>query len=101
LTDKIDEHYQFLVKSNILAARKHRKAAAEINESLRATILEPILSELTINGELETMIQKVMMRELDPYSLAEVVAKKYLVEKTKKSFDYDKSILLSGVVYGE
>jgi LAO/AO transport system kinase len=84
LSDKIDEHYQFLIKSSLLDSRKHRKAAAEINESLRAAILAPILDDLQASGELETMVQRIMKRELDPYSLAELVANKYLINKDCK-----------------
>jgi LAO/AO transport system kinase len=86
LTDKIDEHYQYLVKNNLLVTRSHRKATAEINESLRAAILAPIMEELAASGELETMIQKIIKRELDPYSLAELVAEKYLVNQDCKKF---------------
>ncbi|MDD3888412.1 MAG: methylmalonyl Co-A mutase-associated GTPase MeaB [Syntrophomonadaceae bacterium] len=81
LTDKIDEHYQFLIKSNSLATRSHRKAVAEINESLRSAILAPILDDLAETGELEAMVQQIMKRELDPYSLAELVAEKYLLSQ--------------------
>ncbi|MEN6324981.1 MAG: methylmalonyl Co-A mutase-associated GTPase MeaB, partial [Syntrophomonas sp.] len=78
LTDKIDEHYQFLQKSNLLTTRRHRKAAVEFKESLQAAILEPIIKELAQSGETEKMIQKIMTKELDPYSAAELVSEKYL-----------------------
>lgn len=78
LRDKIEEHYKFLIESNLLAERKRRKAAAELNESLWATIFEPVLNELQDQGEMEKMVDKLVDREIDPYTLAEEVAQRYM-----------------------
>jgi LAO/AO transport system kinase len=50
----------------------------EINDALRANILEPIIRQLEESGELQNLAQKVKKREADPYSVAEEIAKRFL-----------------------
>jgi len=64
----------------LLAARTRRKTRAEANEALRSAILEPILDKLVASGEFEKMVDKLVQRETDPYTLAEEVAKRYLIK---------------------
>ncbi len=78
LCDKIDEHYRYLVDHNLLTERMRRKTKAEMNEALWATILQPILKELESSGEMEQMLDRLLKRETDPYSLAQQVAKRYM-----------------------
>lgn len=83
LSNKIEEHYQYLVKSNRLADRKRRKRTAELNEALWATIFQPVLNELNANGEMENMVDQLISREVDPYTLAEEVARKYMKKEVR------------------
>lgn len=78
LCDKVEEHYQYLVDNNLLSERMRRKTKAEMNEALWATILQPILNDLESDGEMENMVEKLLLKETNPYSLAEEVAKKYI-----------------------
>ncbi|HWP96478.1 MAG TPA: methylmalonyl Co-A mutase-associated GTPase MeaB [Syntrophomonadaceae bacterium] len=78
LYEKIEEHYQHLMDKNLLAERAQRKVVTEMNDALRAAILEPILEELALDGELDNMLALLKNKESDPYSLAETVAEKYL-----------------------
>jgi LAO/AO transport system kinase len=78
LRDKVDAHYQYLVKSKLLSNRLRRKTAAELNEALWGSILQPILNELNEGGEMEAMVDKLIGREIDPYTLAEQVAQRYV-----------------------
>ena len=78
LTAKVQEHYDHLVKSNMIGDRKRRKAAHELNEALRTTILEPVLLKLVTSGELDKMIDTLLKKETDPYTVAEQVAKQFL-----------------------
>ena len=78
MRDKIDEHYQYLIDSHLLAERKRRKASAELNEALWARIFEPILNELSEHGEMNKMIDQLVNRETDPYTLAEEIAQRYM-----------------------
>jgi LAO/AO transport system kinase len=55
-----------------------RKATVELNEAIRASILEPVLLKLLGSGQMEGLIEKVMKKEIDPYTAAEDIAKRYL-----------------------
>ena len=62
----------------MLGDRRRRKAAHELNEALRATILEPVLLKLVTSGELDKMIDTLLKKETDPYTVSEQVAKQFL-----------------------
>lgn len=78
LRDKIDEHYQYLIDNNLLSERIRRKTTAELNEALWGSILQPILNNLDASGEMEQMVDKLLAKEANPYSLAAEVADKYI-----------------------
>ncbi|HHV76920.1 MAG TPA: methylmalonyl Co-A mutase-associated GTPase MeaB, partial [Syntrophothermus lipocalidus] len=75
---KIEEHYKMLIENNILGERQRRKALYELNEALRGYILEPILDELVRTGEFSQMVEQLVAKEADPYTLAEEVARRYM-----------------------
>jgi len=74
LCDAIDGHYRHLVENNQLQERSIRKAITEMNDALRFAILEPVLNELAASGEFDEMVNKLIAKETDPYTLAEEVA---------------------------
>lgn len=78
LYEKIEEHYEYLKKSNSLALRLKRKTYAELNEAIWASVLEPVLKRLNEDGEMEDMVNKLIERKADPYTLAEEVRKKFM-----------------------
>ena len=78
MSQTIDDHYQHLIKHDLLGTRVHRKSAVELNEAIKCSVLEPVLAKLVANGELECMIEKLSKKETDPYTLAEEIAKRYL-----------------------
>ncbi|MCX5779457.1 MAG: methylmalonyl Co-A mutase-associated GTPase MeaB [Firmicutes bacterium] len=81
LRDKIDEHYKFLVDNDLISERMRRKTAAEMSEALWGAILQPILDELEASGEMKRMIEKTLLKEVDPYTLADEVANRYMKER--------------------
>ncbi|MFH1079402.1 MAG: methylmalonyl Co-A mutase-associated GTPase MeaB [Pseudomonadota bacterium] len=78
MAQTIEDHYQHLVKNGLLGSRIQRKTAMELNEAIRCCVLEPVLSALAENGELDAMIDRLMKKETDPYTLAEEIAGRYL-----------------------
>jgi LAO/AO transport system kinase len=78
ISDKIDEHYKHLIDKDIIGTRMRRKATVELNEAIRASILEPVLLKLLGTGQMEGLIDRVMKKEIDPYTVAEDIAKRYL-----------------------
>ena len=84
LSQSIDAHYRNLVENDLLGDRIRRKVTAELNEALQFSILAPILEKLISEGELDTLVDKLLKKEIDPYTCAEEVAKKYLRKQTLK-----------------
>jgi LAO/AO transport system kinase len=78
LRQKIDEHYQVLLETDILAQRERRKARLQLLNSFRATLLDPIVEELESGGELEDLIRRIESKESDPHSLADELRARYL-----------------------
>jgi LAO/AO transport system kinase len=78
LCSKIEEHYKYLIENNLLSGRMRRKAEAELNEALWSKILQPVLNKLNEDGEMQQMVDKLVCRETDPYTLALTVSKKYM-----------------------
>jgi len=77
LMETIEAHYRHLVDHD-LGSRIRRKATVELDEAIRTCVLEPILNRLAESGEIGGMIEKMLSRVTDPYTLAEQIAKKYL-----------------------
>jgi LAO/AO transport system kinase len=50
----------------------------ELNEAIRCSVLDPVLNALVANGELDVMIEKLMKKETDPYTLADEIAGRFL-----------------------
>lgn len=78
LCQKIEEHHEYLIKSKLFSTRMRRKAAAELNEALWSSIFQPVLNDLNSKGEFKDMVDKLVNKEIDPYTLAEQVAKRYM-----------------------
>ena len=78
ISNKIEEHYKHLIDKDLIGSRMRRKATVELNEAIRATILEPVLLKLLGSGQMEGLIEKVMKKEIDPYTAAEDIAKRNL-----------------------
>ncbi|NLW90726.1 MAG: methylmalonyl Co-A mutase-associated GTPase MeaB [Syntrophomonadaceae bacterium] len=78
LGEKIEEHHQYLVANNLIEARIRNKTAAELNEALWASIMQPVLNELNAEGEFEMMVDQLMKRHIDPYTLAREIAGRYM-----------------------
>jgi LAO/AO transport system kinase len=78
LAQRIDDHYSYLRQSGQLSLRIERRAMVEINDALRACVLEPILDNLKASGELRLIAEKVKNCEVDPYSIAEEISRRFL-----------------------
>ena len=78
LSATIADHSRCLEETGLLGDRMKRKAMVEIGESLRDAILLPILKEMTRSGEMDLIIEKLLKKESDPYTIAEEAARRYL-----------------------
>jgi LAO/AO transport system kinase len=80
LTDAVDGHYQNLVSKDMLGERLRRHVMIELDETLESAILDPIITELMKSGELDRFVDKILNKELDPNTIAEEIAGRYLKE---------------------
>ena len=78
LAQKVFDHYAYLQESGQMGKRMERKAMMELNDALRACIMEPIIANLTASGELQRIAEKIRKLEIDPYSVAEEISKRVL-----------------------
>lgn len=78
LVQNLREHYEYLRESGRMDERINRKITVEINDALRANILEPITHQLKESGELQNLVKKVKSKKADPYSVAEEIAQRFL-----------------------
>ncbi|MCF8107902.1 MAG: hypothetical protein K9J81_02810, partial [Desulfohalobiaceae bacterium] len=69
---------QVLINKDILKQRERRKLSVQLVNSLKETILDPLLEELGDSGRLDRFLEQLVAKEIDPYSLAEQVAGEYL-----------------------
>lgn len=78
LSATIADHYRCLEETGLLGDRMKRKAMVEIGEALRDAILSPILKEMTLSGEMDSIVERLLKKESDPYTIAEEAARRYL-----------------------
>ncbi|MDD5723756.1 MAG: methylmalonyl Co-A mutase-associated GTPase MeaB [Syntrophales bacterium] len=78
LSDTIDKHYQSLQEHECLRSRLHRKAETELKEAMQVCIMDTIFEGLISSGEEEMMINEILNKKSDPYSLAKGMAERLL-----------------------
>lgn len=78
LAQKVADHYAYLKDSGQLGKRMERKARMELKDALHACILEPLLANLEASGESQRVTEKIQNLEIDPYSVAEEISKRFL-----------------------
>jgi len=77
LRNRLDEHYQVLLETDILAERERRKARLQLLNSFQSAMLDPIMAELEASGELDGLIQRIQNKESDPHTLADELRGRY------------------------
>ncbi len=75
LLAKIEEHKEHL-KMGALEARRKEKVETELAEAIKQKVAESIIEDLKREGEWKKLAQKILARETDPYSAADMLLKK-------------------------
>ncbi len=75
LLARIEEHKEYL-KMGAFEARRKEKVETELVEAIKQKIAESIIEDLKRKGEWEKLAQRILARETDPYSAADVLLKK-------------------------
>jgi len=77
LLEKIWEHKEYS-ETAVLASKNREHAEAELLEALKQKIAQSMLNDLREKGELDKVIEKILTREMDPYSAAEKIVSRIL-----------------------
>lgn len=75
LLSKIEEHREYL-KTGVLEASRKERVETELVEVLKQKIAESIIEDLKRKGDWEKLTEKILARETDPYSAAEMLLRK-------------------------
>jgi len=69
LVDAIEQHYQYLVESDMLANRTQRQVRSEVEALVLHSVMLALKDKVT-DAEWQQLMQDITMRERDPYSVA-------------------------------
>ena len=78
---KIDEHLALLHTSDILTQRERRKAQVQLGHALHSALLAPVVQALRDSGQWEQMLDVLVAKDNDPYTLAERIASAVLTRQ--------------------
>lgn len=69
LVDAIEQHYQYLVESNMLATRVQRQVRSEVESLVLHAVILALRAEVT-GAEWQQLVEDITTRDRDPYSVA-------------------------------
>ena len=69
LVDAIEQHYQYLVESDMLANRTQRQVRSEVEALVLHSVILALKDKVT-DAEWQQLMQDITRRERDPYSVA-------------------------------
>jgi len=78
LAGKVLSHRDSLMQCGMFDERRKRRIRHQLKEALASALLGPVIGILADTGEMECMIDKLVERECDAYSLCQDVAARYL-----------------------
>jgi len=77
LLDKIDQHRKYL-EAGAIDTRRRQRVETELVEAIKEKVAEAIVDDLKKKGELDMLVQKILTKETDPYSVADMLLAKRL-----------------------
>ena len=78
LIDTINEHKDFLERSNRLIDQRKMRYEAELVEIIRRRLMNLIFKEEQFKCKIELLLEKINEKEIDPHSAAEEILEKVL-----------------------
>jgi len=73
LVQKIAEHQEYLKKSKVFETRRRQRYEAELIEIIRKRLMDFIFDEKKLKGKVDSCIDQISKKELDPYSAADEI----------------------------
>jgi len=77
LLDKIDQHGKYL-EAGAIDTRRRQRVETELVEAIKEKVAESIVDELKQTGDLDKLVQRILAKETDPYSAADMLLDKRL-----------------------
>jgi len=78
LVDEINKHKEYLKKTKTFEAQRRKRYEAELVEIIRKRLMNFIFDESTFKGKVESLIDQISKKELDPYTAADEILGKIL-----------------------
>jgi LAO/AO transport system kinase len=78
LINEIDKHKKYLKKSKMFEVQRRKRYEAELVEIIRKRLMNFIFDESKFKGKIETLIDQISNKELDPYTAADEILGKIL-----------------------
>lgn len=77
LLDKIDQHKKYF-EAGAIDTRNRQRVETELVEAIKEKVAESIVDDLKQKGDLDKLVQKILAKEMDPYSAASMLLAKRL-----------------------
>jgi LAO/AO transport system kinase len=78
LAQEIKKHREYLEKSNEFETQRRKRYEAELIEIIRKRLMNFIFDESTFKGKVESLIDQISKKEVDPYTAADEILGKIL-----------------------
>ena len=78
LVSEIENHKKYLEKTKMFDIQRRKRYEAELVEIIRKRLMNFIFDESTFKGRVESLINKICKKEIDPYSAADEILGKIL-----------------------
>ena len=78
LVNEIETHEKYLKKTKMFDVQRRKRYEAELVEIIRKRLMNFIFDESTFKGKVESLIDKIGKKQVDPYTAAEEILGKIL-----------------------
>jgi LAO/AO transport system kinase len=78
LVAEIEKHREYLKKTKVFETQRRKRYEAELIEIIRKRLMNFIFDESTFKEKVESMIDQISKKELDPYTAADEILGKIL-----------------------
>ena len=76
--DEIEKHNEYLKKTKMFDVQRRKRYEAELVEIIRKRLMNFIFDESTFKGKVESLIDQISKKEVDPYTAANEILGKIL-----------------------
>jgi len=78
LLEEIENHKKYLKKTKMFNVQRRKRYEAELVEIIRKRLMNFIFDESTFKGKVESLIDQISKKEIDPYTASEEILGKIL-----------------------